>query len=453
VLARIEPDEAEREKTTKLAERLSDRLSRKLQELNLEAEVRVEGSFAKDTWLASEKDIDIFVLVPKTSPREVFMNVIECAKKLGGRWQMQYAEHPYLQMRVEGYKIEVVPGFRVDTVGEMASSVDRTPFHTRYVNERADDQLKKGIRLLKKFMAGVGCYGAELKIRGFSGYLCELLIIRYTSFQNLVDAASRWTPGFVIDMEKKYSNETEPKVIFENHPLIVIDPVDSKRNVAAAVSMQNFATFVQACKDFLNAPDIKFFFPKQVKLIERKDLKPVLRRRGTKICCMVLRHHGLVEDIIYPQLRKTERTLVTRLVQNGFEVLKSDVWADRRNAAVLVELVTTKLPRVQMRPGPVTTLDTSNFIKEHLQSRRKIAGPFIDPVGRIVFELERTETDALKTIQHAVSEKAGFGKDVAEAVGEYHKILVGGEMARFFKNRGFRKFISEYLTRCLPWYR
>jgi tRNA nucleotidyltransferase (CCA-adding enzyme) len=44
------------------------------------------------------------------------------------------------------------------------------------------------VRLLKKFMKGTGVYGAEIKIGGFSGYLCELLILKYRSFAQTIEA-------------------------------------------------------------------------------------------------------------------------------------------------------------------------------------------------------------------------------------------------------------------------
>jgi tRNA nucleotidyltransferase (CCA-adding enzyme) len=356
-------------------------------------------------------------------------------------------------MRLGEFQVDLVPCYEVPDPRKIKSAVDRTPHHQRYVEQRLTPELADQVLLLKKFTQGIGVYGAELKVQGFSGYLCELLILHYGSFQKLVEAASGWKPGVVVDIEQSYPNETEPKILFEKHPLIVIDPVDPNRNVAAAVSMQNFSTFLQACKEFSRKPDLKFFFPRPARLIEPGELKRTLRRRGTKLYCLFFRHPDLTEDVIYPQLRKTERALVARLVQAGFEVLRGDVWADRRNAAVLLELTISKLPSVQTRPGPVTTLDASDFIREHFPSKRRMAGPFIDRAGRVVFELKRTELDAFRALQRAVAERSGFGKHVAEAVERKYELLEGVEIASFFHNRGFKRFISEYLAQCLPWYR
>jgi len=43
---------------------------------------------------------------------------------------------------------------------------------------------------LKQFMKGIGVYGSELRRRGFSGYLTELLVINYGSFLGVLKEAS-----------------------------------------------------------------------------------------------------------------------------------------------------------------------------------------------------------------------------------------------------------------------
>lgn len=65
----------------------------------------------------------------------------------------------------------------------------------------------------------VGTYGSEFKVGGFSGYLCELLIINYGSFLEVLrNVWTDWKPGYQIDlMEYGTSN------LFDD-PLIVVDP-------------------------------------------------------------------------------------------------------------------------------------------------------------------------------------------------------------------------------------
>jgi tRNA nucleotidyltransferase (CCA-adding enzyme) len=455
VLKRVKPKEAEKVRMKKIVQELILRTKRAADRLNVKTKPVLLGSAARGTWLRGERDIDIFLLFPEHLDRaELERQGLAVAREVAGpRGKERYAEHPYLTLREAGFDVDLVPCYEVSDPTKIKSAVDRTPYHQKYVQEKLTPESTAQVLLLKKFLQGIGVYGAELRVHGFSGYLCELLILHYRSFLGLVEAARGWKSGVIIDLERHYPNEAEPRILFEHHPLVVIDPVDPNRNVSAAVSLQNFAVFVQACREFSKEPGLKFFFPEPVELLDPRGLKRVLRRRGTKLYCLVFRHPDLPEDIIYPQLRKTERMLLTKLARAGFQVLRSDVWADRRNCAILLELAVSRLSRVQTRLGPVTPLDASNFVQKHVRSRRKMAGPFVDRAGRVVFELQRAEVEASEILRQVVVERSGFGKHVAEAVARRFRILEGTEISSLFGNRGFQRFVSEYFTRCLPWYR
>ena len=136
VLQRITPSREEKINTLRFVNSLIEKLRRKLEKLGLEAEVCVEGSIAKDTWIAGEKDIDLFMLVPKEYGKEAFQKVLEAAKAVcKGRFLEAYAEHPYIHAEMEGFTIDFVPCFKLERAEEAISSVDRTPFHTTYVKK------------------------------------------------------------------------------------------------------------------------------------------------------------------------------------------------------------------------------------------------------------------------------------------------------------------------------
>ncbi len=453
VLKRARPKAADLKRINRVASELIRRTEAACAKLGIKATSMLVGSAARGTWLRTERDIDIFILFPEgLSREELERQGLAVAREVAGpRGRELFAEHPYVTMKFEGFEVDLVPCYDVAEPSAIKSAVDRTPHHQRYVKERLTPELVDEVLLTKKFTGGTGVYGAELKVQGFSGYLCELLTLHYSSFKNLMQAASEWKPGTIIDHERSYADESEPKLLFEGQPLIVIDPVDPGRNVGAAVSMQNFAVFVRACQEFLRSPRLEFFFPRKVKLLGAPGIQRVLKRRGTKLFCVAFRQPGVVPDVLYPQLRKTERALVTRLAQEGFEVMRSDVWADS-NAVIVLELNVAKLPRVRTRVGPPVTLDDRGFIQEHLGSRGRLAGPLVDSAGRVVFELERGEVSARGVLEQTLAECKGFGKHVTEAI-KKHEIFEGANLAKLLRDRKFREFISEYLTRCLPWHR
>lgn len=101
-------------------------------------------------------------------------------------------------------------------------------------------------------MKNQGIYGAEIRVEGFSGYLCELLITHYDSFINLVKEAAKWEIPTIIDVESYHPKKDLTKV-FTKAPMIVIDPVDKSRNVAAVVSSTSLSIFIFACRQFLKS--------------------------------------------------------------------------------------------------------------------------------------------------------------------------------------------------------
>ncbi|KUO40579.1 MAG: hypothetical protein APZ16_05190 [Candidatus Hadarchaeum yellowstonense] len=454
VLRRVKPREADIRFVEEVASELLRRTDEAISRLGFNARAMLVGSVARGTWLRQEPDIDIFILFDEGLTREELeeKGLAVAREVAGAAGEEKFAEHPYVTMKFRGLDIDLVPCFDVADPKRIKSAVDRSPHHQRYVKEKLTPQLADEVLLLKQFATGIGVYGAELKKQGFSGYLCELLILHYGSFTKLVEAASRWLPGEMIDISSHYSDRSELKLMFENQPLVVVDPVDPNRNAAAAVSLQNFSIFVRACQDFQHRPGLKFFFPRQVRLLEPRELDRILKKRGTRIFCVVFRSPRVVPDVLFPQLRKTERAIVTRLAQEGFEVLRSDVWANS-NSAILIELSVSSLPGVKTRVGPPPNVPAESFVREHLGSKSYLAGPMVDAAGRMVFELKREWTDALDLLKDILSQRASFGKHVAEAIARKYQIYEGAKLKALLRDSGFREFLSEYFTRRLPWYR
>ena len=150
---------------------------------NLSAEVRIEGSVAKDTWLRGNADVDIFMRVSseltKEQLKEVCLPIARRALK-PNKIVERYAEHPYVETTVKladnpPLRVNVVPCYNVEK-GHWLSATDRSPFHTEYVLKHLGLNQRDEVRLLKAFLRRIGSYGADIKTGGFSGMLCETLI-------------------------------------------------------------------------------------------------------------------------------------------------------------------------------------------------------------------------------------------------------------------------------------
>ena len=53
-------------------------------------------------------------------------------------------------------------------------------------------------------------------------------------------------------------DEETVKKIFK-HSVIILDPINPKRNLGTAISVENFGKFVLAARTFLKEPSIEFF--------------------------------------------------------------------------------------------------------------------------------------------------------------------------------------------------
>lgn len=455
VLTEIKPSKKEKEELSKVVKDLVEDAEKVVSSLEVPVKTKLVGSASRGTWLSGNQDIDLFLLFPPNTPREELEKKgLEIGKKISdGEYREQYAEHPYINTDIGGFDIDIVPCYDIEDPSKLKSSVDRSPHHQKYVEKRLSPELSDHILLLKKFLEGIGAYGSELRISGFSGYLCELLILHYESFQKIVESASEWSPPQVVAPDDE-RNEDELKRIFPDQPLIYIDPVDPGRNVAAAVSKKNFAMFVRASQDFLKNPRTEFFFPNSPPSSKEKLRKIIETRKTTLYMITFDIAFDLVPDIVYPQLRKTNRKLVESLEEKGFKTLRSGVWFEEDKAAVIIELEVSKFPPIRKHIGPPLGVDSEPFIKAHIDSGEKRAGPYINKDGRLVFELKREKTNGREILKNTLDKKEALGKHITRSINEKgYEIAAGKEVVETAEKLNALRFLGDYLTKCLSWYR
>jgi tRNA nucleotidyltransferase (CCA-adding enzyme) len=459
VLEKITPKLEEREKIERLAKTLEKKVAEAAEYFGVKATVRLEGSVAKDTWLSGEPDIDIFMRLPPSIPRfalgEVALKIARKATE-GAKQVERFAEHPYLEAFVEGVRVNIVPCYETKR-GEWLSATDRTPYHTDYVKKCLRSQMRGEVRLLKKFMKGIGVYGAEIKIGGFSGYLCELLIIHYGSFVNVLRAFAQHKQRMVIDIENHYKGREDELQLLFNEPLVIVDPVDMGRNVASAVQPQKLYTFVAASRAFFKNPSLKFFYPPETKPLAVKKLEETLQNRGSALIFVVFGRVDVVPDVLWGQLYKSQRSLANLLETNDFVILRHTVWSDEENLnAFIFELESRILPPVKRHLGPPLEKngDCERFLTKHIANPETVSGPYIEN-GRWVVEVKRKHVDAVSLLKENLKDggrKAGIAKEIAKTLNKGFKILVNGEIAEVYtENTEFAKFLTDFLSGKPKW--
>ena len=351
ILKEIRPPPAQEKKVKAVIEDLSEKVVSEARKIGAHIEPMLVGSVAKGTHL-KDPDIDLFMLFPESTGME---RLKECGLEIGRRvlnGREYFAQHPYIRGVYNGFQVDLVPCFRIRDTRSKMSAVDRTPFHTEFVQKNLKKGMADQVRLLKRFMKGVGCYGAEAKVQGFSGYLCELLVMRFGSFRAVLEAAREWKMG-----ERLWLPGFEGKEFYE--PLTFIDPVDSSRNVASAVSLETLLRFVMASRVYLAKEDRKFFFPAPAEFWSAERIRSVAAKRLQNMVAVTFPKLDLIDDVLYPQLRKSLSAMTSLLERAEFEVEKSTIHVDD-STHLMIELGSRVLPKSRKHRGPPVNSENVN---------------------------------------------------------------------------------------------
>lgn len=434
VLNRVAPDEDYRELIEGTVASLNRRILEVIEDLETPIDVQLVGSVAKDTYLVSP-DIDIFLKFPLTTSRSKLESegLFVGKRVLGG--EERYADHPYVHGEFNGLEVDIVPCFDLSDPSNLKSAVDRTPFHTEYIMERLDEEQRDEVRLLKQFMKGVGVYGAESRIEGFSGYLVELLILRYGDFESVISTASGWRPGIRLSLKNEESSAFDD-------PLIFIDPVDPSRNVASALSLESFSFFIHSCREFLKEEGIHFFFPREREPLEWKPIEEMLQERGTKILMVRLNRPDLIDDNLYPQVKKTLLGVRDMLTRHDFVVLDSGHYVEDE-VFLIYELESLYLPLSKKHHGPPVWIDHGERFLEKW-NKEGLSLPFIEE-GRWVVMAPREWTSAKQLIVENI-DNSSLGSAFRDKEGL--EVLEGEEISC---TESHRKALSSLLDKRKPW--
>jgi tRNA nucleotidyltransferase (CCA-adding enzyme) len=401
------------------------------------------GSSARGTHLCGDRDLDLFIMFDKQlSEKELEEEGIKTAKKLfkGSKWEKAYSQHPYLRGTIKGFDIELVPSYIVESGAEKKSAVDRTPFHNKFLLERMTEKQKSDARLLKQFLKGIGAYGADLKNCALPGYGVELLILYYTNFEKTIKAISEMKHGKVIDF---FNEEEKAKKLFKeyNYPLIIIDPVDKNRNVASALSNEQFERMILAAKMFLKSPSKEFFFPKSIKPMPKTKVQKMLKQKEIIAIKMPFPKKELA-DLVWGQLRRELKKLKNQLEENDFLVQQANIWSNEKEVYFIFELNQINLQEAKKIKGPPAS-DTENSKKFLEKKREIISGPRVEE-GRLVLEIKRENTNALDYLKKELkNELKSETKSIKYGLRKA-KVLSEKELLKEYKGE-FALYFTQYL--------
>ena len=149
------------------------------------------------------------------------------------------------------YRFEVVPVLDVKKASSAVNVMDVSPLHVSYIKKHL--KRKDDVRKLKFLLKANHLYGAESYLQGFSGYVLEILVSYYGSFDKVLKAFSSVKDYLVLDPAKHYSSKGIALKSLNQSKLgafVLIDPVQVDRNAAAAVSLEKLREFVKLCNSY-----------------------------------------------------------------------------------------------------------------------------------------------------------------------------------------------------------
>jgi tRNA nucleotidyltransferase (CCA-adding enzyme) len=391
------------------------------------------GSFAKGTWLKREDghnksgnsdecaDIDIFIKINASLQDEEFD---ELAKKIGKQSlrkynpRLRYSSHPYVEAYVKGIRVNVVPCYDVEK-GKWKSAADRSPFHTEYIKANLDDEKKNQVRVLKKFLKSIGVYGAEIATNGFSGYVTEILILKYSSFEAVLKAISNIREDKNVISISKFDEDILK--IFQS-PLIIIDPIDPRRNLGTAISAESVGKAVLAARSFLENPTLDFFK-------ERKEKYESSKKLYSNLLIVEFIYRRRSPDIIWGQIKRSLNAISKQLRIANFTVIRSISDIDGNGHAALVFLLETiTLPQYMARIGPhiFRRKDTSEFISEN--NKRSLL-MWVNNEMKVESLVERKTINAKEYLEFILTKKKDIGitKGLTEDIQKTLQIYTGDE--------------------------
>ncbi len=459
VLAKITPTPEQQATVDALVKKLETKIAETAKNQGVTAQVRVEGSVAKGTWLAEDLDIDVFMRLPTTIPRKNLGEIgLGIAKKAvpDAEQLERYAEHPYLEVFVDGYRVDIVPCYDAAS-GEWLSATDRTPYHTDYIKTHLTPTLQSEVRLLKLFLKAVGVYGAEIKVGGFSGYLCELLTIHYGSFAKVIEAFTAYSKRVVIDIESTYTGGTRELELLFPEPLVVVDPIDKGRNVASAVQTQRLYEFIAAARAYQEAPSEAFFYPPPTHAIAPNLVESHLSGENTTHLYIAINDIQAVPDVLWGQLYRTKRALRKLLENSDFRVLRDAAWSNENSLNILIfELEQQVLPNVRKHLGPQLERqgDCEKFLQKYATEKTVVTGPYVEE-GRWIVMVPRKYTDAAKLLLDKLQgdpKSVGASELVAAAISKEFKVLADKQILKIYtEHSDFAVFLTKFLSGKPSW--
>jgi tRNA nucleotidyltransferase (CCA-adding enzyme) len=406
-LALVRPTEREEMLLSQKAELIISKTGMAARQFSEVKEVELGGSFAKGTWLPGQADLDIFLKLDPSTPEDRFEEIglkVGAEATKGHPRGKKYAQHPYTEADFDGVKVNIVPCYDVEPK-KWKSAADRSPFHVELVKKMPHEQ-KDQVRLLKRFMNGIGVYGAEIEVEGFSGYAAEVLIIQHRDLLGVLGAFAA------------IKRQSDEKL------LRLPDPVDPSRDLARAISSEKIGRMVLASRKFLGKPSITYFHR-----LGGKG-RPAMRKN---VVALVFSHTKLSEDTLWGELKRTLRHVQKHVEEKGFKLARVAAVSNNSDTSAFLFIPEFDLlPDLEQRLGPTVDrrTESESFIKVN---KRRAELVWVDDDARLRILEKRKQKGLTSFLKETIASGAkgmGASARVGRGLARTGRVVSGRPLVR-----------------------
>jgi tRNA nucleotidyltransferase (CCA-adding enzyme) len=192
---------------------------------------------------------------------------------------------------------------------------------------------------------------------------------------------------------------------------------------------------------------MEFFFPNPVPILDTAEIEYRLRGKG-QILSLTLPKPDIIDDILYPQVRKFQRSVAQALEQREFRVIRSWSGVIGDDIVIIHKLEGFDLPDAQLHKGPPVWIsgNSDDFLAKWRGNPDALSEPFIE-LGQWHVFIKRKYTNAKELVASSLS-SLDIGKDLNKLK---EKIIVYGP--EISTASSVLEALSISLDKRMPWER
>ncbi|MFP4402169.1 MAG: nucleotidyltransferase domain-containing protein [Candidatus Nanoarchaeia archaeon] len=384
ILSTINPSLDEKIKTQAVVDEFLKHLRAQGEKSPYSITFELGGSYAKDTYLKGDFDVDIFCIFKEKIEDSLMCNFIrEILESIKVSFSIEQGSRTYYSGRYESsskqsIQFECVPTQWYENPYDAVNSTDLSIHHVKFVQQEIEKnpQLCSEIRLAKQWFKANELYGAESYINGFSGHGIECLIIQLQSFERLINTLSNINKGEVFTFHSSKDEYLKMLSKDKHSPILMQDPIIKHRNALSALNSELFyKAKLEAIKASINPLCISQF---QIPLYPNKRIlyKSIFNNSkqsyvGVKIDVL---ENLKSKDIIGSKCKKIVQKLSQHLKSEGFQVNFIEFkYVDSLQIAYgKIVLESNTISSVYYHKGPTLDINHSSikeFLKKYSQEQ------------------------------------------------------------------------------------